>query len=182
MKDMTWQFTGGTERPIITIEDVQNFSLVFGNANIEVAFQLVKLAMVFEQLIIPSTEGMRKLVLSHTAPVDLWALQKDTHSEEFLWLCYARTSASVSLGTMCFSLRQWGSLQVDMPVSPSGLWSFPSRRPLAYFGPDSLTGSTNLSFQGHWSGQFHLIQETQLSEGPIQMCSFLNRTSLHEVS
>ena len=82
----------------------------------------------------------------------LWwtfGLCKGTHSEEFLWLCYARTSASVSLGAMHFSLRQRGSLQGDVPVSPSGLWAFPSRRPLAYFGPDSLAGSTNLSFRGH---------------------------------
>lgn len=74
MKDMTWQFKGGAERPVITIEHVQNFSLVFRNANqinIETAFQLLKLALFFEQLIISRGEGMGKLVLSYISLVDL---------------------------------------------------------------------------------------------------------------
>lgn len=74
MKDMTWHFKGGAEWPVITIEHVQNFSLVFRNANqmnIETAVQLLKLALFFEQLIISRDEGMGKLALSYISLVDL---------------------------------------------------------------------------------------------------------------
>ena len=45
-----------------------------------------------------------------------WVLHENMHSEEFPWLPYARTCASVLRVTLCFSMSEPGSLQSDMSV------------------------------------------------------------------